>query len=507
MDLTSLLADAVSQKASDLFISIDAPPLVKVEGKMRPLKADASPLDHEQNHRLIYSILNDRETVSFEQQWELNKSLHLPSVGRFRVNVFRQRGEPALVARHIKDKIPSIKSLGLPEGLKDLIMEERGLILVVGGTGTGKSTTLAAMIDYRNANRPGHILTIEDPIEFIYQNKKALISQREVGLDTQSFDAALMNAMREAPDVILIGEIRDQKTMKQAIAYAETGHLCLATLHANSANQAIDRIINFFPDEAHNQILQDLSLNLRAVISQRLCSGYDSKRVAAVELMVKTPYIAELIEKGRVEEIKSAMEKSKGRVCITFDEALFDLVAAGKISQEEALRQADSRNNLALRFRLETPGQKRSYGIKSEYTLDKKAPFDHYETFRISPLRVEGERAEAEHLLSAGIVFALQQKGMRSVESDPDVDVQYAFGIKKMNALGLQPMPDEGPVFQHYEPETEEHAMLVVNIVDARTHRPVFRLTASRRRDQFEIPDDQLNREMQSLLAPFPANP
>ena len=344
MELTSILADAVEQHASDVFISVYAPPLVKVDGIMRPIDPDAVPLDVPENQRLIYSILNDRETVNFEQTYELNKSLHVPSVGRFRVNVFRQRGEPALVARHIVDKIPSIKSLGLPEALKDLIMEERGLLLVVGGTGTGKSTSLAAMIDYRNASRPGHILTIEDPIEFVYENRKSLVNQREVGVDTQSFDAALMNAMREAPDVILIGEIRDEKTMKQAIAYAETGHLCLATLHANNANQAIDRIINFFPDEAHKQILQDLSLNLKAVISQRLCAGYDNKRVAAVEQMVKTPYIAELIEKGRIDEIKSAMEKSKGRVCVTFDSALYDLVAEGKISQEEALRQADSRN-------------------------------------------------------------------------------------------------------------------------------------------------------------------
>jgi len=506
MDLTSLLSDAVQQHASDVFISVNAPPLVKVDGIMRPINADAPPLDVPENQRLIHSILNDRETVDFEQTYELNKSLHVPSVGRFRVNVFRQRGEPALVARHIKDKIPSIKSLGLPETLKDLIMEERGLLLVVGGTGTGKSTTLAAMIDYRNASHPGHILTIEDPIEFVYENKKSLVNQREVGMDTQTFDAALVNAMREAPDVILIGEIRDAATMKQALSYAETGHLCLATLHANNSNQAIDRIINFFPDEAHKQILQDLSLNLKAVISQRLCLGHDNKRVAALEIMVKTPYIAELIEKGRVDELKSAMEKSKGRACVTFDAALFDLVAEGKISQEEALRQADSRNNLSLRFRLESPGDKPSYNIKSEYTLDKKAPFDHYETFRVTPLKVEDARRDVEPALSAAITFGLEKKGMQQAESDPDIDVQYVFGIKKTAGLGLQQMPDEGS-FQNYEPETEEHAMLVVNIVDARTHRAVYRLTASRRRDEVVIPDEDLKREMQNLLATFPANP
>jgi len=506
VELASLLADAVQQHASDVFISVYAPPLVKVDGIMRPIDPDADPLDVPLNQSLIYSILNDRETVEFEEKYELNKSLHVPSVGRFRVNVFRQRGEPALVARHIKDRIPSIKSLGLPEDLKDLIMEERGLLLVVGGTGTGKSTTLAAMIDHRNASSPGHILTIEDPIEFVYENRKSLVNQREVGMDTRSFDAALINAMREAPDAILIGEIRDEKTMKQAIAYAETGHLCLATLHANNANQAIDRIINFFPEEAHKQILQDLSLNLKAVISQRLCKGYDNKRVAVVELMVKTPYIAELIEKGRIDEIKSAMEKSKGRVCVTFDAALYDLVAEGKISQEEALRQADSRNNLSLRFRLESPGDKPSYNIKSEYSLDKKAPFDHYEAFRVSALKVKDARADIEPLLNAAITYGLEKKGMRQVDSDPDVDVQYVFGIKKTKGLGLQEMPDEG-IYKNYEPETEEHAMLVVNIVDARTHRTVYRLTASRRRDEVVIPEEDLKREMQGLLATFPANP
>ena len=506
MDLTSLLADAVKQHASDMFISVNAPPMVKVEGKMQSIYDEASALDAELNRSLIYSALNDRETVNFEETLELNKSLYVPSVGRFRVNVFQQRGEPALVARHIKDKIPSIKSLGLPDALKDLIMEERGLLLVVGGTGTGKSTTLAAMIDYRNATHPGHILTIEDPIEFIYENKKALVNQREVGMDTLTFDDALVNAMREAPDVILIGEIRDQSTMKQALSYAETGHLCLATLHANNANQAIDRIINFFPDEAHKQILQDLSLNIKAVISQRLCLGQGNKRVAALELMVNTPYIAELIEKGRVDELKAAMEKSKGRACVTFDAALYDLVAEGKISQEEALRQADSRNNLSLRFRLESPNKKPSYNIKSEFTLDKKAPFDHYETYRVSPLKVQDARRDIEPLLSTAISYGLEHKGLKKVESDPDLDVQYVFGIKKSAGLELQQMPDEGS-FKNYEPETEKHAMLVVNIVDTNTHKAVYRLTASRRRDEVEVPEDDLKQEMKKLLESFPVKP
>jgi len=309
----------------------------------------------------------------------------------------------ALVARHINDGIPGIDQLGLPGVLQELVMLERGLILVVGGTGTGKSTTLASMIDYRNANRAGHILTIEDPIEFVYENRKSLVNQREVGMDTVSFEVALKNALREAPDVILIGEVRDQSTMKQAITYAETGHLCLATLHANSANQAIDRILNFFPEDAHRQLLQDLSLNLKAVISQRLCVGHDSKRVAAVELMIVTPFIAELIDRGRVDKIKNAMEKSQNNSSQTFDQALYELVVGERISQDEALRQADSPNNLALRFRLSKTGGAAGYPVKSEFTLDKKAPLEQYGSFQVSPLKVEGGRPDAETVLSEAI--------------------------------------------------------------------------------------------------------
>jgi len=502
LDLTELLAGAIEQKASDIFISVNASPLIKVEGKMKALSPAV--LDSEQAHQLIYSILTDREIAAFEDANELNKSLHLINVGRFRVNVFRQRGEAALVARYIKDKIPSIEKLGLPEALRDLVMLERGLILVVGATGTGKSTTLAAMIDYRNANRTGHILTIEDPIEFIYQNKKSLVNQREVGMDTESFEVALKNALREAPDVILIGEVRDQETMKQAIAYAETGHLCLATLHANNANQAIDRVLNFFPEDAHRQLLQDMSLNLRAIVSQRLCIGHDNKRVAAVELMGVTPYVAELIEKGRVDEIKNAMEKANSRTSKTFDQALFDLATEGRISQEEALRQADSRNNLALRFRLSKTGEGAGYPIKSEFTLDRKAPLEQYATFRVSPLKVKGGRADAEAIFSEAIRYGLEAKGLRQVASDPDLDVQFVFGIKKTKGLSLQPIADEGESFDQYQPETERHAMLVVNAVDARTHKPVYRLTASRRETDDHLPQIEVNRILSNLLETFP---
>lgn len=502
LDLTALLEDAIANGASDIFISLNAPPLMKVEGKMRPLSSDV--LDKEQSHQLIYSILTDREIATFEDTFELNKSLNLGNSGRFRVNVFRQRGEAALVARHIKDKIPSIEQLGLPEVLQDLVMLERGLILVVGATGTGKSTSLAAMIDYRNANRSGHILTIEDPIEFVYQNRKSLVSQREVGMDTASFEIALKNALREAPDVILIGEVRDRETMKHAIAYAETGHLCLATLHANNANQAIERILNFFPEDAHRQLLLDLSLNLRAVISQRLCIGFDNMRVAAIELMGATPYISELIEKGRVEEIKNAMEKANDRSSKTFDQALYDLVVEGRIPQDEALRQADSRNNLALRFRLSQTGEGSGYPIKSEFTLDKKAPLEQYATFRISPLKVQSSKPDTETLFTAAIRYSLETKGLRQVDSDPDLDVQFVFGIKKTKELELQPIADEGEAFEQYQPETESHIMLLVNVVDCRSHKPVYRLTASRRRSDDTLPQSEVNRIMSNLLGTFP---
>jgi twitching motility protein PilU len=273
------------------------------------------------------------------------------------VNVFRQRGDIAMVIRYIKSKIPSIESLGLPEILKDLIMEQQGLILVVGSTGSGKSTTLASMINYRNENKTGHILTIEDPIEFIHEHKKSVVDQREVGLDTLSLSEALMNALREAPDVIVVGEIRDRETMRHALHYAETGHLCLSTLHANNANQTMERIINFFPDTAHHGLLLDLGQHLRAIISQRLINGIDGKRAPAVEIMLKTPFIAELIEENRVSEIKDAMEQGTLAGMQTFDQSLYKLYKDGKITMDEALRNADSRNNLRLRLRLEDPEQ------------------------------------------------------------------------------------------------------------------------------------------------------
>jgi twitching motility protein PilU len=306
--------------------------------------------------KLAYSIMNDDQVKEYEATMEGNLAISISGLGRFRVNVFRQRGDVAMVIRYIKGKIPSIEDLNLPQKLKDLIMEPRGLVLVVGSTGSGKSTTLASMIDYRNDNQTGHILTIEDPVEFLHTHKKSVVDQREVGLDTLSYEVALKNAMREAPDVILIGEIRDQQTMQHAIAYAETGHLCLSTLHANNANQALDRIINFFPDTAHRQLYMDLSLNLKAVVSQRLIKSTDGQRVPAVEIMLLSTFVAELIQKGDIHAVKEAMEQGTERGMQTFDQALYKLYKEGKITLENALGNADSRNNLSLRIRLDESG-------------------------------------------------------------------------------------------------------------------------------------------------------
>lgn len=350
MELEKYLAAMVKHEASDLFFSAGAPVGIKIEGKTRFL--GESKLSVGDSRQLAYSILNDKQLAEFEREMEMNLALALDGVGRFRVNVFRQRGSVAMVVRHIKDHIPELEQLNLPIKLKELVMEPRGLVLVVGSTGSGKSTTLASMINYRNSARSGHILTIEDPIEFLHSHQKCIVDQREVGLDTQSYTAALKNAMREAPDVILIGEIRDRETMQHAIAYAETGHLCLSTLHANNANQTLDRIINFFPESAHHQLFVDLSLHLQSIISQRLVPSQDGKRVPAVELLINTPYISDLIQKAEIGDIKDAMKEGGQHGMQTFDQSLFELYKAEKISAEEALSHADSRNDLGLAIRL-----------------------------------------------------------------------------------------------------------------------------------------------------------
>src|SRR5215469_4861837 len=326
----------VDKGASDMFLTTGAPVNIKVEGKLYPLGNTGLPIGMVK--KIAYSLMDEGQVPQFERDLELNMALAVKEAGRFRINVFKQRGEVGMVIRAIKSEIPSIDQLQLPTIFRELIMEPRGLILVVGATGSGKSTTLAAMIDHRNQNSSGHILTIEDPIEYLHRHKKSIVNQREVGLDTHSYHEALRNAMREAPDVIMIGEIRDTDTMEAAIAFSETGHLCLATLHSNNADQTLERILNFFPESAHKNVLMNLALNLRAVVSQRLVKGEDGRRLPAAEVLINTPMIRDLLRRGQVHEIKQAMEESLEEGMETFDQCLFRMVKEGQIEQEEALR-------------------------------------------------------------------------------------------------------------------------------------------------------------------------
>lgn len=354
MDIGYFLKLMVEKGASDMFLSTGAPVNIKVEGKLYPLGNTGLPAGMVK--KIAYSLMDEGQVPAFERELELNMAIAVKGAGRFRINVFKQRGEIAMVIRAIKSEIPSIEELRLPEIFKELIMEPRGLILVVGATGSGKSTTLASMLDHRNRNASGHILTVEDPIEYLHQHRKSIVNQREIGLDTHSFHNALVNAMREAPDVIMIGEIRDVETMEAAIAFSETGHICLATLHSNNADQTIERILNFFPEGAHNNILMNLALNLRAVISQRLVVGVDGRRLPAVEVLINTPHIRDLLRRGQVHELKEAMDRSLDDGMLTFDQSLYQLYKDGKINLEEALDKADSRDGLSLKIRLAEAG-------------------------------------------------------------------------------------------------------------------------------------------------------
>lgn len=348
-----MLSKVVEYGGSDLFISADFPPSIKHQGLMKPLGQQNLPSD--QTKLFAYSLMNEKQRLEFETELECNFAISVPNVSRFRVNVFQQQLHVGMVIRTITAEIPSFTKLQLPTSLKDVIMEKRGLVLVVGGTGSGKSTSLAAMIDHRNENSAGHIITVEDPVEYVHKHKKSMITHREVGVDCHSWHNALKNTLRQAPDVILIGEIRDTETMEHAIAFAETGHLCLGTLHANNANQALDRIINFFPDERRNQLLMDLSSNMKAIISQRLVRTEDGRgRRAAVEIMLNTPLMSDLILKGNFHELKEVMSKSRELGMQTFDQALFDLYNQGAIAYEEALRNADSVNELRLQIKLKS---------------------------------------------------------------------------------------------------------------------------------------------------------
>jgi twitching motility protein PilU len=349
--VNDLLRLMLARNGSDLFLTAEFPPAIKVDGRIN--KVSPQPLTGQHTLQLARTVMNDKQAAEFEKTKECNFAISPQGIGRFRVNAFMQQSNVGLVFRTIPAKLPTIEGLNLPKILKDVAMSKRGLVIFVGATGSGKSTSLAAMVDHRNENSQGHIITIEDPVEFVHPHKNCIVTQREVGIDTEGWEAALKNTLRQAPDVILMGEIRDRETMDHAVAFAETGHLCMATLHANSSNQALDRIINFFPEERRAQLLMDLSLNLKALVSQRLLPHQEGKgRIAAVEIMLNTPLVADMIFKGEVGEIKELMKRSRELGMQTFDQALFDLYEANAVSYEDALRNADSVNDLRLQIKL-----------------------------------------------------------------------------------------------------------------------------------------------------------
>ena len=368
MEFNDYLKIMVMKDASDIYLTTGAPPSAKFDGVLKPI--EKASLAAGQVKEIAYAVMDEEQIAAFEAKPEMNLALSKPGIGRFRVNIFKQRNQVAMVIRNIKTEIPQMDELGLPDILSKIIMSKRGLVLFIGATGSGKSTSLASLIDYRNANSTGHIITIEDPIEFVHQHKKSIVNQREIGMDTDCYEDALKNTLRQAPDVILIGEIRDRETMEHAMAFAETGHLAISTLHANNSNQAMDRIINFFPEERRNQLLLDLSLNLRGFISQRLIPTPDGKRCAAIEVLLGTPLVCDMIKRGDISELKEIMEKSRNLGMQTFDQALFDLHKEGRITEDEAVRNADSANNLRLKISL-AEGRSADMGSESSLTLNQ----------------------------------------------------------------------------------------------------------------------------------------
>ena len=409
-----LLAAMSQAGGSDLFISHDFPPSMKAHGSMQPLASQK--LTGDVTRTLAHAMMNERQREEFAKEFECNFAVSIPGVSRFRVNVFIQQQNVGMVIRTIASEIPNFEKLGLPEILKEVIMTKRGLVLVVGGTGSGKSTTLAAMIDHRNRTSPGHIITVEDPVEYVHQSKSSLITHREVGVDTHSWHHALKNTLRQAPDVILIGEIRDTETMEHAITFAETGHLCLGTLHANNANQTLDRIINFFPEERRNQLLMDLSVNLRAIVSQRLVRTQDGKgRKAAIEILINTPTIAEHIFKGEFHEIKGMMNKSRELGMRTFDWALFELYNDGHIAYEEAIRNADSANELRLSIKLKSPRGEPASAAASSLSLHEEPSAEELEAKRQEEMRKQAEKKR--QLEDAELAKLQDEKKKRELES------------------------------------------------------------------------------------------
>ena len=372
--LREYLLYMVDNDASDIYLTVGVPPMFRIEGKVGPYAGEA--LTRDETEAIAAGIMNERQKKIYEEELEMNLALYYPDMGRFRVNIFRQRSFTGLVIRQIKIRIQTVDELGLPNIMKDIVMTKRGLVLVVGATGSGKSTSLAAMLDHRNSTESGHIITIEDPIEFVHPHKMSVVTQREVGFDTHSFANALKNMLRQAPDVILIGEIRDAETMEHAITFAETGHLALATLHSNNANQAMERILNFFPIERHLQIYMQLSLNLKAIISQRLIPTVDQKRVAAIEVLLDTPRVKDLILKGEIDLLKEAMALAYHEGMQTFDQHIFDLYSAGRIDYDAAIAYADSPNDVRLRIKMSQVSKDEVEKKQSQFKLEtEESPF------------------------------------------------------------------------------------------------------------------------------------
>ncbi len=430
MDFKKYLRILVKNDGSDLYLTFNAPPSAKFQGELKALSRER--MTSEQLDEIAQFLMNKEQQEQFEAKPEMNLALDEPDIGRFRINIFKQRTHLAMVIRNIKVDIPNADVLGLPPILKDIIMKKRGLILFVGGTGSGKSTSLAALIDHRNANAAGHIVTIEDPIEYVHPHKKSLVSQREVGVDTDNYEDALENTLRQAPDVILIGEIRTEETMEHALAFAETGHLCLSTLHANNANQALDRIINFFPEERHNQLLQDIGLNIQAFISQRLIPTIDGKRVAAIEILIGTPIIRELITKGEIMEIKEIMEKSEELGMQTFDSHIYKLYKQGIISLEEAMKNADSPSNLQVKMNLEDSDY--SNMSKEEPELDRDG--NEIEDEMFAGLSLESMEDNKEEVDETNKILKTPQELMEEkIAKRLQEDAIHAEEVKKFDEI------------------------------------------------------------------------
>ena len=504
-DLANMLESMAVLKASDLYLNVGAPPTFKVHGELRNVTDKM--LTAEQIQTMVVDTLDEDQRQRFDQHLELDISLQMENGGRFRLNIYRQKGSLALVARHIKNIIPTIGELNLPDVLKDLIMAEKGLLLVVGATGSGKSTSLASMIDYRNENRQGHILTVEDPIEFVHYHKKSLISQREIGVDTNSYSDALKFALREAPNVIVIGEIRDQETARQALRFAETGHLCVATLHATSTNLAIDRLINFFPPEAHRQIYQDLASHLLAIIAQRLAKGLKQPRVPAVEILLNNMHIASLIERGEIHAIKEAMSKEHTDTCQTFDDALYQLMLDEEITKEEAKRLADSQVDLMLRTRMESTAQEESYFTKVSDWRDPEADFSQYTRVLIDPRKVDTDRRpDMKETLSEAISKELKSHGYEPVVTQPDLILRFSFGLRTRapNGANSGVSQTSEQFSSDFSKLPSYEAGLAIQLSDVKTGKTIWKMHATRPLGQRISDSQQFQEQISGVLNTLP---